>query len=214
MNPTLAGLLFDIMAFFATLVAVVILLDVIWCREQVKKDLRARCCGPIHVRWHPYPFGYWAGASSRPFKATFVDPSGCIQSGRCKVLPLSRTVVWVSDEVEYLDKQIPLFWRMVLLLVAICLCFFGLHHLYTGSLTIPAWLDRRGRGDQIQGWSLYLLALASLFWAANVFATALFRQMGKKQERMWILFARAMALIAWLLFWSSLAALYAGLGSS
>lgn len=185
------------------------LLNVLWSREQVKKDLRRKSCGPINVRWYPYPFGYWAVfyPATFAFRVTFVDAAGCIQTAKCAVHAWFHTVYWVRDDVEYLDEHLPRLGRWFYLAFGLFFIWFGLKHLATGSLTWPP-SARQTHPHPISwhGGPVALLALASLCGAANCLVNAFFRRMNRRNARRWILFARSSAFIGWILFLASFVA--------
>jgi len=182
------------------------LLNVLWSREQVKKDLRRKICAPINVRWCPYPFGYWAvfHPATFAFRVTFVDAVDCIQTARCVVHTWFHTVYWVRDDVAYLDERLPRIGRWFYFVAALFFLWFGLKHLATGSLTWPP-TARQLHPHRIfwRGWPVTLLSLASLCGAANCLVNAFFRRMARVKEQRWTFFARSIAFIGWILFLAS-----------
>ena len=195
------AMLAQLILFAGGLVFLAILPDVVWSREQIKKDLRRKGSSPIYVRWCPYPFGYWSrfGPGNHAFRVSFVDETGCIQTARCAARSLPRNVYWVSDEVRYLDAELPRLWRVVSLVAAILFAAFGLKHLITGTIL---WPGRFSGPFQSQGWSVRLLALALLCCAGNLLAEAFYHR--QASERRWTGFARGAALLAWILFWAAI----------
>ena len=189
----------------AGLVLASLLLNVLWSREQVKKDLRQQGAAPIQVRWCPYPFGDWVVfyPATIAFRAMFVDATGCIQTARCVVHTWFHSVHWVRDDLAYLDRDLPAFWRSLAFAAALFLTLFGLRHLWSGTFVWP----RIGLGGHPpapwHGWPVTLLSIASLCGAVNLFAGAFFRSMPKAKERRWILFARVIAFLGWILFLAS-----------
>ena len=196
---TLAQLILIVVGF----VFLVTLLDVVWSREQIKKDLRRRSCAPIRVRWHPYPFGYWTCFGGHAFRVTFVDATGCIQTVRCASSRFSPQVRWVSDDLKYLDSKLSRYWRWFSLIVAIGLGWFALHHLVTGTLVWPGRFS--GRSWQWQGWPVWLMSVAALCCGANLLVRAFFCRRTRVPELLLTFIARGAAVAGWILFWASFA---------
>ena len=97
-----------------------------------------------------------------------------------------------------------MFLRVITFCAVLFLAWFGLKHLWTGTLVWPRMGSNRAPPPW-HGWPVVLLSFASLCGAANLLVNALFRTMTKERERRWILFARAIAFLGWLLFLSSFA---------
>lgn len=189
--------------FAGGLISVGQLLNVLWSREQIKKHLRGRFCNPLSIRWIPYPFGYWAAfyPACIAFRVTFIDASNCIQTMRCCVHNWFHSVHWVSDDLAYLDRNLPRLFRGLSLAIAVFLLWFGYKHLATGTFALPAlqpvWVWH--------GLSVTLLSAASICGGGNLLTNAFFRSMATAKERRWMLFARAIAFIGWLLFGAAFA---------
>lgn len=98
--------------------AVLSSLFAIYCREQVKKQIRSNGCKPLHIWWQPAAFWLWRCAAvfyHRPkaFRVWYADRQHFIHAAYCFVYcdwfdnPLfgPRKVRWVRDEVV---GQLPL----------------------------------------------------------------------------------------------------------
>lgn len=98
--------------------AVLSSLFAVFCREQVKKQIRSNGCQPLHVWWQPAAFWLWRCAAvyyHRPkaFRVWYADRQHFIHAAYCFVYcdwldnPLfgPRKVRWVRDQVV---GQLPL----------------------------------------------------------------------------------------------------------
>lgn len=94
--------------FIIGILALQVFLFAMLRREQVKKDLVARVCQPIQIRWRP--FSFWQASyhyNPTKFKVIFSDPLGSVHKASCIVyLPLrenplsgSLCVEWLTDTV-------------------------------------------------------------------------------------------------------------------
>jgi hypothetical protein len=178
-----------------------LLLNLLWSREQVKKELCRQGFAPIQVRWHP--FGYWAicHPATFAFQATFVDATGCIQTGRCVVHQWFHTVRWVRDDFAYLDANLSPVWKLLHLAVAGLFGWFAMKLLFSGAL----WLPTRSGWWVWRGWPVILLALALLCGASNLLAAVAYQYTRQANERSWTLFTRGLGFAGWILFGASIA---------
>jgi len=188
--------------FAAGLLLIGWLLSVVWAREQVKKDLRKKGSSPIHVRW--CPFGYWAQLYEIAFLVTLVDAAGCVQTTRCSVFNLDFSVNWIGDEVTYLDKNLPPFARVLYLLIAGALVWFGFRYIIAGELILSGsyMLDRP---VHFRGWPLLLLCLAGFSLAASFLLELSHCYDQRGRERIYTLLTRGLKIASWMLLVSSVA---------
>ncbi|HWF20420.1 MAG TPA: hypothetical protein VG754_14205 [Verrucomicrobiae bacterium] len=95
-----------------------------YAREQVKRELNAMQCRPMHILWRPLP--YWLSPfwflPPTGFRVIYCDPSGSIHKGYCYVYRSfrenpqwgNRRVRWLTDTVTrelpstevYVDSEI------------------------------------------------------------------------------------------------------------
>ena len=167
-------------------------LTVLWAREQVKRDLRRQACAPVSVRWRPWV--WWALSNEIAFHVTFVDSTHCVQTLRCAVW--FNSVRWIPDDLEYLDRKMPSFFRMLLLGLAALLIWFGLEHLFTRTLRLPA----NGGRWTWRGAPVILVSLAALCGAANLLAAVAFGYARGANQRRWTFWTRGLGFAGWTLF--------------
>jgi hypothetical protein len=95
-------------SFIVGIIALQIFLFAMFYREQVKKDLSAKVCQPIHIRWQPFQF--WARPyhyDSTKFKVTFSDPFGSVHEASCVVYrPLLENPISGSFRVDWLTDTV------------------------------------------------------------------------------------------------------------
>ena len=200
------GLLVSSFIFIGGVVLCLFLLNVVWLREEVRKDLRRKGFVPIQVRWRP--FAGWAVyySSTLAFRTMSVDATGCIQTARCAVHTWFHSVYWVGNDVTYLDKNTSRIGRLFYMATAIFLLGFGLKHLATGILVLPPSARQiYPRPIHLHGWPVILLSLAALCGAVNLLTNVCFRSSGAETKRRWTWFARGFSILGWVLFWASLA---------
>ena len=75
------------------IIGVVVLLNVLLCREWVKAHLRNRGLQPRHVRWRSLAFFQCA------FRVIYCDLRGRIHRATCWTYWHRRCVTWESDEI-------------------------------------------------------------------------------------------------------------------
>jgi len=167
------------------LVAVNGLLFIIWARERIKTSLRTRGFSPISIRW--CPFGGWASAPyTTPFLATYVDPSNCIQTGRCVVV-WDMQVQWVDDDWTYLNRNIGLIAWAAYLSIIVILFWAAIHVVLSGEFTVPI----IGRSPVHLGKWLSLAVIAALVFTAAAFLTELIYCYQKRRERFYTIVTRS-----------------------
>jgi len=191
--------LLKITAFFAGFIFIVLFLGIVWAREQVKKDLRRQGFAPINVRWRP--FAYWSWSEESSFFVTFVDATGCIQTGRCS--GWFSKVRWISNDTKYLDKKMPRAGRLIYLIFAILLVAFGLKNLVTGELTLPPSLRRPAKPIYLHGWPVILASFAALCCAASLTTAIVYCYHLRANERNYIFVSRGFSVLSWILLWLS-----------
>ena len=79
------------------IVAVLLTLAVVMCREWVKNDLCERGCCPLGVRWRP--FAWRANQWRCSFDVRYSDLRGLIHKARCSTYWLRPSVTWEADEI-------------------------------------------------------------------------------------------------------------------
>ena len=85
------------LALIPCIVAALVFLAVVLCRECVKSDLRERTCEPLRVRWRPFAWRTnWFTCS---FKVDYSDFQGQIHRAICWTYWHRRSVTWGSDEI-------------------------------------------------------------------------------------------------------------------
>src|SRR5687767_5830501 len=83
------------------IIGVVVLLNVVLCREWVKTHLRDRGMQPRQVRLRPLAFLQCA------FKVVYCDLRGEIHRATCRTDWHRRNVTWETDEViDYSDETV------------------------------------------------------------------------------------------------------------
>src|SRR5258705_12994896 len=91
------------LALCLCIVAVLVFLAVVLCREWVKRDLAERMCQPISIRWRPFPWYLYRLTCS--FRVLYSDVHGRIHRSLCRTFWHRRSVTWQSDEViDYRDE--------------------------------------------------------------------------------------------------------------
>jgi hypothetical protein len=201
MNHEINTSLLKATLFIASFIFVLIFLGIVWAREQVKKDLQRQAFAPISVWWRP--FAYWVWWKETGFVATFVDATGCIQTGRCAVW--FSKVRWIADDVKYLNKILPPAGRLAYLIVSLLLAYLGLRYLVVGELVLPpSWRQPQPRPIYLHGWTLILMSLAALCYAASLISAIVYCYHIRANERNYTLIARGFSIISWILFWLSL----------
>jgi hypothetical protein len=189
--------------FIAGLLLIGWLLSVMWAREQVKKDLRKNGFSPIHVLW--CPFGYWAWLYEIAFLVTFVDATGCIQTARCAVFDLNFSVRWISNDVTYLNKNLPPIARVLYLLIVSALVWFGFRYILAGELVLSSDDYILNNPLHIRGWPLILLCLAGFNLAASFLLELLYCYDRKGRERIYTILTRGLKIVSWMLLVLSVA---------
>jgi hypothetical protein len=82
-------------AIIPCIVAVLLFLAVVLCREWVKRDLRERACQPIKVRWRPS----CSNGAACAFKVVYLDLQCQIHRADCQTFWHYRNVIWFGDEI-------------------------------------------------------------------------------------------------------------------
>jgi hypothetical protein len=185
------------------IVLVLVLLTVVWMREQVKKDLWQRGLTPVRVRWVPY--AYWASVYSTAFSVCYTDQNGRVSRARCCTSTLGPTRVrWVPEDVRYLMTNVGSFGQLILTSIALFLLQFAVRAMLRAELILPASYRYR-QPVHVHGWPLTLLCLAALCGAGSLLAQVIFQHDRRNRERTYTLLARGSSLLGWTLLWSSLA---------
>jgi hypothetical protein len=78
-------------------VAVLVFLAVVLCREWVKRDLVGRLCQPIHVRWRP--FAWRTNRLTCSFRVLYSDVYGRVHRSICWTYWHRPNVIWGDDEI-------------------------------------------------------------------------------------------------------------------
>jgi len=79
------------------IVAVLVFLAVVLCREWVKRDLAGRMCAPIRIRWRPFAWRTnWLTCS---FRVLYSDIQGRVHRSICWTYWLRPSVTWLDDEI-------------------------------------------------------------------------------------------------------------------
>ena len=79
------------------IVAVLWFLAVILCREWIRRDLAARLCQPIQIRWRPFAWRTnWLTCS---FRVLYSDIHGRVHRSVGWTYWLRPDVTWESDEI-------------------------------------------------------------------------------------------------------------------
>jgi hypothetical protein len=197
--------------FMAGIVAVTYLLLIVRAREQVKKDLLRKGNCPISIRWRP--LAYWSPLWSSSFVVIFQDDSKSACKGRCFVSRdfRGRTYVrWVSSDVAYLQRDLPLSGRVVYLVIAGFLIQFGIRSLIKGECIYQ--VGRRWPGAFppiiIRGSTAMLLSLAAICAALSLLSHVAFHCDGRNRDRYYQLSARTSSLVGWTLFWTCFLVLF------
>jgi len=102
--------LIKIVGFIVGFVALLLFLLAMFQREQVKRELGANSCQPLHIWW--IPAAYWipwgVGRYATGFRVVYADSAGLIHSGYCLVYRSfwtdwrwgNRRVLWLTDTVR------------------------------------------------------------------------------------------------------------------
>ena len=85
------------LALVPCIVAVLVFLAVVLCREWVKSDLREKMCEPIRIRWRP--FAWRTNRLTCAFKVMYSDFEGRVHRGTCWTYWHRRSVTWDGDEI-------------------------------------------------------------------------------------------------------------------
>jgi hypothetical protein len=198
MNGNGYSLLF-LVAYVVGFVVVLCLLWVLLMRERVKTSLKERGFKPKHIRWHP--FAFWAGPYSAGFTVVYQNDYGIEHRSRCRVFDQVR---WIAGEVDYLEKNLPLFGRILYLAIAAVFLYIASRAALAREVFLPPTL-RAPRGVHITGEAKDLLALAALFGAASLLTQVAYNYL-KRNERLSRTLARSFAVLGWLLFFASFVA--------
>jgi hypothetical protein len=104
-----ALLLLQIVGYIAGVIALISFLLAMYQREQVKRELNAQDCQPLHVWWRPA--AYWlpwpAYMSATGFRVVYLDSNGSTHKGYCLVYrSFSRDWQWGNRDVEWLTDTI------------------------------------------------------------------------------------------------------------
>jgi hypothetical protein len=113
-----------------------------------------------------------------------------------------RRVRWVSEEVGYLNKPLPLAGRVVYLLLVVFLLQFGVRHLLARELILPP-LAKHPAPIRVDGWPLFLVCSAALCGAASLLTVVVYQYSSKAAERPYTFIARGCGIVGWALFASS-----------
>ena len=85
------------LALCLCIIAVLVALSVVLCREWVKRDLRDRMCAPMRIRWRP--FAWRTNRLTCSFRVIYADIHGRIHRGICWTRWLRPSVTWDEDEI-------------------------------------------------------------------------------------------------------------------
>lgn len=195
MNPSNLNLWFFI-AYVAGFVFVLRVLWVILLRERVKTSLKDQGFHPKRVRWRP--FAFWASAYGTGFVVVYLDDYGIQHRARCSVFD---KVHWVPEEVDYLDKNLPLFGRILYLCIAAVLLYIAARAALATLVFLPPTL-RAPRGIRISGWAKQLVALAAFSGAASLLIHVVYSYV-RRNDRFFRRAARSLAILGWVLFFGS-----------
>jgi hypothetical protein len=91
------------LALCLCIVAVLVALSVVLCREWVKRDLRDRMCAPIRIRWRP--FAWRTNRLTCSFRVIYADIHGRIHRSICWTQWLRPSVTWDEDEIIAYDDE-------------------------------------------------------------------------------------------------------------
>jgi hypothetical protein len=193
--------------FVVGIVAVLYILLIVWAREKVKQDLFGKEFRPISIRWHPcaYWSRYWRRATC--FNVIFEDASGSVRKGRCVVRQDWRWVIhvlWVGDDVVYLQKNLPLPGRLAYVAIAGFFVQYGIRSLLKGASIYQAW--RRWPWSPppivIRGSPSMFLSLAAICAACCLLSHVISHYDRGNHDRSYSLTARTFSLAGWALFWA------------
>lgn len=85
------------LALCFSIVAILVFLAVVLCREWVRSDLRQKICQPIYIRWRPLAWRTnWLTCS---FRVLYSDVHGQIHRRICWTYWLRPNVTWDRDEI-------------------------------------------------------------------------------------------------------------------